>query len=57
MEVQFNIISDYAQILRERLRIRGYQGCSIDSIKDNYNLVLAYFGALRRMVSMVKRTV
>ena len=57
MEVQFNIIGDYAQILRERLRIRGYEECLIDSIKDDYNLVLAYFGALRRMVSMVKRTV
>ena len=57
MEVQFNIIGDYAQILRERLRIRGYEECSIDNIKDDYNLVLAYFGALRRMVSMVKRTV
>ncbi|MDE0221110.1 MAG: hypothetical protein OXJ90_17715 [Spirochaetaceae bacterium] len=57
MEMQFNIIGDYAQILRERLRIRRYEECSIDSIKDDYNLVLAYFGALRRMVSMVKRTV
>ena len=57
MEIQFNIIGDYAQILRERLRIRGYGECSIDSIKDDYSLVLAYFGALRRMVSMVKRTV
>ena len=57
MEVQFNIIGDYAQILRERLRIRGYEECSIDTIEDDYDLVLAYFGALRRMVSMVKRTV
>ena len=57
MEVQFNIIGDYAQILRERLRIKHYDECSIDSIKDDYNLVLAYFGALRRMVSMVKRNV
>ena len=57
MEVQFNIIGDYAQILRERLRIRGYEECLTDSIKDDYSLVLAYFGALRRMVSMVKRTI
>ena len=57
LEVQFNIIGDYAQILRERLRIRGYEECLVDIIKDDYNLVLAYFGALRRMVSMVKRTV
>ena len=57
MEAQFNIIGDYAQILRERLKVRGYEECSIDSIKEDYSLVLAYFGALRRMVSMVKRTV
>ena len=57
MEIQFNIIGDYAQILRERLRIRGYEECSIDNIKGDYDLVLAYFGALRRMVSMDRRTV
>ena len=57
MEVQFQIVGDYAQILRERLRVRGYEECSIDSIKDDYSLVLAYFSAMRRMVPMVQRTV
>ena len=57
VEVQCNIIGDYVQILRRRLIGLGYTKCSIDSIKDNYNLVLAYFGALRRLVSKVPRKV
>ena len=57
MEVQCNIIGDYVQILRRRLGKLGYTECSIDSINDDYNLVLAYFGALRRLVSNVPRTV
>lgn len=57
MEVQFQIVGDYAQIIRERLRVWGYEECSIDSIKDDYSLVLAYFTAMRRMVPMVQRTV
>ena len=57
VEVQCNIIGDYVQILRRRLIRLGYTECSIDSVKDDYNLVLAYFGALRRLVSNVPRTV
>ena len=57
VEVQCNIIGDYVQILRRRLAKLRYTECSIDSIKDDYNLVLAYFGALQRLVSNVPRTV
>ena len=57
VEVHCNIIGDYVQILRRRLIRLGYTECSVGSIEDDYNLVLAYFGALRRRVSNVPRAV
>lgn len=57
MEVHVNIIDDYARMLRKRLVRLGYKKDSVNRIKDNYILILSYFGALRRLVSTVPRVV
>jgi len=58
IEVKINILGDYVQILRTRLVYKfGYPVWPVDSIEDDYSLILAYFRLLRRLVSNVRRTV
>ena len=56
--VKLSIISDYAEILRDRLVNQvGYPKSSIDNIQDDDGLILAYFRVCRRLVPNVPRAI
>ena len=57
MEVKVNIVGDYAQILRKRLLGIGYSKSSVDNLRDEDSIILAYLRACRRLVSNVPRAI